>query len=275
MNLDNVPMNGKDLLDSYDRCNDIFSLIIIVFFVIFERFGADGIQVTVFLDVPWDSPEITPSSFTVEMHSLDYMPHSVLTFLEQISHGLWDNTYFITNAPHILLISTVQDIDQKPYNFSHISDFEAVGLDHLLFQEYHEQYPHKPMTLGFAGRPAGPNFYINKIDNTFIHGPGGQAHHEIDEEADPCFATVVAGKEILTRIFALPVQQGSSYELFHPVKIVRAVVHRKTLTDNQFHDNTISQRNSNGQEQRKDVDEHQHNEEMGVEHGPDHESALN
>ena len=200
-------------------------------------YGSDTIRVTLFLEVPWDTPDLSPVSFTVEMHSLDYMPHSVLTFLEQVEHGLWDNTYFMTNAPHILLSSTVQDVKSKPYNYSHLSAFQDVGLDHLLFQEYHDHYPHKSMTLGFAGRPAGPNFYINKIDNTVIHGPGGQAHHDIDEEADPCFATVVGGKEILMRIFALPVQQGDSYELFRPVKITRAFVHPKAEMENQeYHD---------------------------------------
>ena len=175
-----------------------------------------------YLDFPVDTD--THPSFTVEMHSLDYMPHSVHTFLEQVDHGLWDNTYFIMNAPHILIISTVQDINTKPFDYSHLYKFENAGVDSVIFQEYHESYPHKPMTLGFAGRPGGPNFYINKMDNSDIHGPGGQYHHDIEEEADPCFATVVAGKEILMKIFALPVQ-GTNYELMQPVKIKRAFVH--------------------------------------------------
>ena len=34
----------------------------------------------------------------------------------------------------------------------------------------------------------GPDFYINKIDNTIRHGPGGQIMHtgEMHNEADPC-----------------------------------------------------------------------------------------
>ena len=233
-----------------------------------------------FLEVPWNNDPLSPTSFTAEMHSLDYMPHSVLTFLEQVEHGLWDNTYFITNAPHILVSSTVQDVRTKPYNFSHALAFENLGLDHLLYQEYSEHYPHETMTLGFAGRPAGPNFYINKIDNTLIHGPGGQSHHDIGEEADPCFATIVGGKDILTRIFALPVQQGSNYELYRPVKIVRALIHPSESIDRGRRvregngspdmDKFLQEHHGNNEEDHRDEDEHHEDfedHEYGIVHG--------
>jgi hypothetical protein len=55
-------------------------------------------------------------------------------------------------------------------------DFYNRGIDKLSFQEYSPQYPHTQWTLGLAGRPSGPDFYINKIDNTIRHGPGGQMH---------------------------------------------------------------------------------------------------
>jgi cyclophilin family peptidyl-prolyl cis-trans isomerase len=178
------------------------------------------------------------------MHSLDYMPHAVHLFVEQVAHGLWDNTHFFSNAPHILFISPAHTIESIPLNLSRIEEFEHLGLKNLLFQEYHEKYPHTPMTLGFSGRPAGPQFYINKIDNSIIHGPGGQVHHRVDDEADPCFATVVSGKEILSRIFTLPVKQGAEYMLFEPVRIIRAVVHADHETVVMAHDGSLSYHSS-------------------------------
>ena len=48
------------------------------------------------------------------------------------------------------------------------------GGQGLAFQEYHDDYPHHPLTLGYAGRPGGPAFYINLIDNRQNHGPASQ-----------------------------------------------------------------------------------------------------
>lgn len=48
------------------------------------------------------------------------------------------------------------------------------GPGGLRFQEYSPQYPHEKHTLGFAGRPGGPPFYISTVDNVRNHGPGSQ-----------------------------------------------------------------------------------------------------
>merc|ERR1719242_284964 len=92
-------------------------------------------------------------------------------------------------------------------------------LDEVLFQEFHKDFPHHQWTLGFAGRPGGPDFYINKIDNTENHGPGGQDHYDLYEEADPCFGRIVDGFDVLEKIFALPA--GNYHILDVPVHIVR------------------------------------------------------
>ena len=60
-------------------------------------------------------------------------------------------------------------------------------MDKVAFQEYSPEYPHVQWTVGLAGRPGGPDFYISKVDNSANHGPGGQSHHDLHEEADPCF----------------------------------------------------------------------------------------
>jgi cyclophilin family peptidyl-prolyl cis-trans isomerase len=129
----------------------------------------------------------------VEMASLDVMPHSVHLFLQMVSHHLWDDTMFLHGADHV--------IQATPTDFTTMeskrSKFAEQEIKSLSFQEYNDSYPHKKYTLGFSGRPGGPEFYINTMDNTAFHGPGGQDQHALSHEADPCFATIVEGFDVV------------------------------------------------------------------------------
>ena len=64
----------------------------------------------------------------------------------------------------------------------------------LAFQEYNPLFPHKERTLGYAGRPSGPSFYISSLDNTKNHGPGSQQKAN-PYEADANFGEIVSGYE--------------------------------------------------------------------------------
>jgi hypothetical protein len=66
------------------------------------------------------------------------------------------------------------------------------GFQHLAFQEYSEEYPHKLGTVGCAGRPSGPEWYVSTEDNSKNHGPGSQQKHN-PYEADSCFGKVIEG----------------------------------------------------------------------------------
>jgi hypothetical protein len=81
-------------------------------------------------------------------------------------------------------------------------------------------FPHVKYTLGYAGRPGGPDFYVSTMDNTFNHGPGGQASYEEKSEADPCFAKVVPGYEaVVDRMARSAVQTGGYKRMQHYVAI--------------------------------------------------------
>jgi hypothetical protein len=56
----------------------------------------------------------------------------------------------------------------------------------------HVSDPHKLGTVGYAGRPSGPAWYVSILDNTKNHGPGTQQKHN-PYEADSCFGTVIDG----------------------------------------------------------------------------------
>jgi len=153
-----------------------------------------------FFDQNQENGEIkkrAPSKFVVETAPANLMPHSVLLFLEMIHHRLWDDTAIVHNKDHVLTAS--------PTNFftgeSKLEQFESSGFRHVSFQEYSEHFPHEQYTLGFTGRPGGPDFYISIDDNTSKHGPGGFPHAAIEEEADPCFAKVVQGFDTIKRIY--------------------------------------------------------------------------
>ena len=178
------------------RFEDVFSP-----FLFALRFGSGPHQVEFTVATPYLGDDASAeqkakqriATFTVQLAPLNMMPHATHLFLEQVSHGLWDKSVFSVNQPHVLQVG--------PKNRQIFADYE---LDKLAFPEYSEHFPHKKWTLGFAGRPGGPSWYINKLDNSEDHGPYGQDHHALHEYADPCFAKVVGGFDSLQHVFDTP-----------------------------------------------------------------------
>jgi hypothetical protein len=91
-----------------------------------------------------------------------------------------------------------------------------------------------PSPFPFCCSAGGPSFYINTVDNTQSHGPGGQPTDddfgEGEAPADPCFGRVVSGYEVVARIQqqALSGGDNAAGQLNHFVTILDAVVVRYT-----------------------------------------------
>jgi cyclophilin family peptidyl-prolyl cis-trans isomerase len=134
-----------------------------------------------------------PGKFVVELAPVDLVPHSVETFLDMVSNELWDNTVFYhhSSQQHVVAAAPVKygTYETKHYHF------DALGYTGVSYPEYSSEFPHDEYTVGFSG--TGPNFYINAMDNAKHHGPGGQGHHELSSDADPCFGKIISGKEII------------------------------------------------------------------------------
>lgn len=132
-------------------------------------------------------------SFTIETASAHEMPHSIHLFLDMVDSKVWDDTVFLHHekVEHVLAAAP---IDHESHLIK-ISQLHELGWDGLGFPEYSEKHPHKKFSVGFADR--GPTFYINTMNNEQIHGPRGQGHHTLDEDADPCFAEVVDGFDVV------------------------------------------------------------------------------
>lgn len=156
------------------------------------------------------------------MASLDYMPASVNLFLHQVSKGLWDNTSFFLNPEHVAMaqpVSANRRINHLPY-------FKREGLESVPFAEYSDTNPHVPYTIGFAGSPAGPIWYINKKDNTFAHGPDG---HQDDGSPEPSFGTIIIGKDVIDLLDKQPHRVNSPHLLTFPVAIISARIRELRL----------------------------------------------
>jgi len=167
----------------------------------------------------FDEPDHGKSDATVliETASVDVMPHAVYLFLEQVSHGLYDGTAFYINAAHI--------VQAGPASRSKFRRYPS--LNSVVFQEYAPEMAHKKYTLGYTGRPGGPDFYVNLRDNSREHGPGGQVHHMSDQvaDADPCFAKIAKGYEVIERIHRSSVQEGGFHDTMeYPVTILEMKV---------------------------------------------------
>jgi hypothetical protein len=142
------------------------------------------------LTFPGDTePHPLPITFQL---AHEEMPYTSLFFARQVLAELWDGTKIIRNAGHVI------QMDPRPQERMHA--FRDAGLKSVAFQEYNPKFPHVKNTLGLAGRPGGPDFYISIIDNTKNHGPGGQGQYAIPSEADPAFAFLLSGEEVVEKI---------------------------------------------------------------------------
>lgn len=189
-----------------------------------ERFGPGPHKVEINIEFDPQTPEMNLSEedrygrMVIELASIDEMPHTVHMFLEQVSRQLFDGCSFHRNANHVIQAGPANSFKSDP-NINYHRRFNDAGYASVVFQEYSEKYPHERYTLGYAGRPGGPDFYISMQDNSKLHGPGGQGSYEDPTEADPCFGKIIDGHHIADRIHQSPVQPGGYNRMMKYVAI--------------------------------------------------------
>ena len=141
------------------------------------RYGTqEPYRVKVVLEFQEQSPEFREKGpngeIIIEMAPSRLQPHSVFSFLEVARQ--YEGGAFHRIARHVLQVMV------------------RGRFPPLAFQEYSKEYPHKKGTVGYAGRPSGPAWYVSIQDNSMNHGPGSQQKHN-PFEADSCFGKVIAG----------------------------------------------------------------------------------
>lgn len=159
---------------------------------VIEKYGPGPYQVR--FDVRTNEGR-TPGFFIVELAPLEVVPHAIEKFLDMVAAKIWDNTVFYSHKSQSHVIAAAPVV----YGTFQSKELQLKALGHTgtSFPDYNPSFPHKRLTIGFSGN--GPNFYINAIDNTVHHGPGGQKHHTLPTDADPCFGHIVSGHQVVTK----------------------------------------------------------------------------
>ena len=106
------------------------------------------------------------NEFVIQLAPLDTVPHAIHLFLEQVQHGLWNQSAsFYINGPHVLQCGPDLDEEEEDEENESVEDAEADassgegekrhnfvqrGLDSLAFPDYSPDFPHVAWTVGYA-----------------------------------------------------------------------------------------------------------------------------
>ena len=101
--------------------------------------------------------EPTEGIIRIEMAPDELMPATVLYFLRQVREGILNGAVFHRNAGHV--------VQAGPGPNHHMLSNLGTGSS-MPFQEYTPKYPHKPFTVGLAGRPVR-TYYMH--ERSFLH----------------------------------------------------------------------------------------------------------
>jgi len=156
----------------------------------YGNFGDKRFRVKLELEFQSTIPDFeekgSEGSLLLELAPISLLPCSAYNFLEIAR--TWKKGAFHRNANHVLQAISRSDITKS-----------------MPFQEYHKDFTHKKGTMGYAGRPSGPEFYVSIQDNVRGHGPGSQQKHN-PHEADVAIGTIIEGIEdgTVARIHTMP-----------------------------------------------------------------------
>ena len=173
---------------------------IFVCFLLFQphnRFGTGPFRVQVTL-----AAEPENEVFIIETAPLDIMPHAVYHFMKMVKLKLWNGLSMVSRSNEPILQATPLNAETQTWEDAR---FQKANVTHMAFTEYSFDYPPAKYTLAFAGRPGGPDFYINM-----------EELKDETEEGESCFGKVVEGFDVVDRFMA----RTGRWKKHHQVAIV-------------------------------------------------------
>ena len=162
-----------------------------------NRFGEGPFRIKVTLE---SEPE--NEYFIIETAPLKIMPHAVYHFMKMVKNRLWDGLSMVSRSSEPILQATPLNAETNTWEDKR---FDDAGVTHMAFTEYSFDYPPKKYTLAFAGRPGGPDFYVNM-----------EELKDDSEEGESTFGIVVEGFDVLDRFMA----RTGRWKKHHQVAIV-------------------------------------------------------
>ena len=161
--------------------------------------------------------ETSEGSMLMETAPFHLLPVVVYYFLNQVEEKLWDHRAFFRAESHVIQASDMcGDCEDRESRIKH-----QKGIP---FQEYSDQYPHHKFVLGIAGRPGGPDIYVNMMDNEKLHGPGGQGFaYNGDPDSDAAFGKLISGQEVAQKIQKLPFERKGGMHILKKLVVIQSM----------------------------------------------------
>jgi cyclophilin family peptidyl-prolyl cis-trans isomerase len=152
--------------------------------------------------------------FTVELASMELMPATVYSFLEQVDRGLWDSASFhFYEQANVLTEQSVSNDVSRPHQAFQESGFAAPTP--VFLDERNDSFQNIPYTLTFTGE-SSPLFTVNKMANGSTNGDSIVCGH------------VVIGRDVVDRFIAND-----------DVQVIRMVAARRAAYDKFSHRATV------------------------------------
>lgn len=192
---------------------------------VLAKYGEGPHHVELTLELPHNE---TPQRVLIELAPLSMMPHSISTFLDQVSGGELDGTHFDLHAGHVLMGRShikQRDGDQR-------NDGSEHDVPRNVFPEYNSQFPHDHYTVTFppastASQKTGVEFYINLLNNAAHHSPRVEKDKDGNDryvEGESAFGKIIdaESRKVVDAMDALQVVGGGLLE--ESVEIVSAKI---------------------------------------------------
>jgi len=173
--------------------------------------------------------------FVIETAPTSLMPHAVDLFTRMaVDYKLYDGLTLLVphhgsdNAESSLLHTVALSATTYEYLDKHFEASVPNLVPKLAFAEHSDRYPIEKYSVAFAGRPGGPHFYINLLDDDDESARSKQL-----DMGEACFGKVVEGRHVFDWIIDLHKKAGQNKDDFQPRRLLMYGIETMKLIPNE------------------------------------------